>query len=142
MDSAGTKRFRRPVEFTASLIALAKDLPAVELPPGSVVIADLHLDGEVPEDAEQFEALLQHLAKAPVLVILGDLFEYWLGPTQARMPGSLRFLDALRRFPGKIVFVPGNRDILAGAELEEALGSTILMDGFVEIGRASCRERV
>lgn len=129
-----------PVDFTAPLIALAPTLPVVELPPGSVVIADLHLDGEAPEDAERFEALLASLSKAPVVAILGDLFEYWLGPGQAKMPGSKRFLDALRSFKGQLVFVPGNRDILAGAELEDALGSPILTDGF--IGRLPAGERL
>lgn len=107
------------------------NLPVVELPPGSVVIADLHLDGELPIHGQLFEELLDHLADAPVLVILGDLFEYWLGPKQAQLPGAQRFLAAIRAFPGRLVFVPGNRDVLCGRELEASLGSPILMDGFV-----------
>jgi UDP-2,3-diacylglucosamine hydrolase len=119
------------LDFSASLIQIAAGLPTVELPPGSVVIADLHLDCERPSDVARLEALLKSLEDAPVVAILGDLFEYWLGPAQGKMPGSKRMLEALGSFPGKLVFVPGNRDILAGAEFERALGSAILMDGFV-----------
>jgi UDP-2,3-diacylglucosamine pyrophosphatase LpxH len=119
------------VTFAQSIAALMPGLPVVDLPPGSVVIADLHLDGELPEHGQLFESLLEQLKDAPVLVILGDLFEYWLGPKQAKLPGAARFLAAVRNFPGRLVFVPGNRDVLCGMELEASLGNPIFMNGFV-----------
>ena len=117
--------------FAQSIAALMPNLPVVDLPPGSVVIADLHLDGERPEHGELFEQLLEVQKHAPVLVILGDLFEYWLGPKQAKLPGATRFLEAIRRFPGRLFFVPGNRDVLCGRELEACLGEPIMRNGFV-----------
>ena len=119
--------------FAQTLAALMPNLPVVELPPGSVVIADLHLDGELPDHGKLFEDLLKQLEDAPVLVILGDLFEYWLGPKQAQLPGAKRFLAAIRAFPGRLMFVPGNRDVLCGKELEASLGGPVFMDGFVGI---------
>lgn len=119
------------MNFTDSLVALVPGLPEVALPVGSVVIADLHLDGGDEVDAERFGALISGLADAPVLVILGDLFEYWLGPSQAREPAPRRFLDILDRFPGRIVFIPGNRDVLAGSELESALGEPLFPNGII-----------
>jgi UDP-2,3-diacylglucosamine hydrolase len=92
----------------------------IELPQGSQVIGDLHLDvdGESRAvDLAQFANFLE-ACSAPVLVILGDLFEYWLGPSHVSTPGGRALCERLRAFPGRVILIPGNRDVLAGSELE------------------------
>lgn len=101
------------------------------------MIADLHLDVDAGPSAEpvlEFLAFLERAHGAPALVVLGDLFEYWLGKSQANSPGGRAVLTALAGFPGALYFVPGNRDVLAGSELE-ATGLTLAPDGLVaEVG--------
>ena len=99
------------------------------LPEGSLVLTDLHVDCASPAEVAEFEDLLERAAGAPVLLLLGDLFEYWIGPSQATDEGALRVLGALADFPGQVHLIPGNRDVLGGHELEAALGSPLLWHG-------------
>lgn len=103
---------------------------SVPLPSGSLVITDLHLDVERPEDHAGFVEFLQAARSAPALVILGDLFEYWLGPSHVERARPL--LAALRAFPGDLHLIPGNRDVLIGSEVAP-FGITLHPDGFVGI---------
>jgi UDP-2,3-diacylglucosamine hydrolase len=87
------------------------------------IVGDVHLrDGG--EGA--FTAFLDRLARrAPArLVILGDLFEYWLeGPEAvARYRGALDRLRALRAAGWRLDLVRGNREQVAGRVLEAASG--------------------
>jgi UDP-2,3-diacylglucosamine hydrolase len=93
------------------------------------VLTDLHVDSEDPRAVAELGSLLELCADAPVLLLLGDLFEYWLGPSQASGPGGRQLLDLLAAFPGRVHLIPGNRDVLAGSELEAALGSPLLWHG-------------
>lgn len=88
----------------------------VALPAGSLVIADLHLEVEKPAEHALFLRFLRQAQAAPALVILGDLFEYWLGPSH--VAGARPLLDALHAFPGDVWLIPGNRDVLVGSEIE------------------------
>jgi len=102
----------------------------IELPEGSQVVGDLHLDvdgGKDAPDLVQFARFLKG-SDAPVLVILGDLFEYWLGPSHTSTPGGRTVCQQLAAFPGRVVLIPGNRDVLAGSELE-AFGIQLAPDG-------------
>ncbi|MCZ6596990.1 MAG: UDP-2,3-diacylglucosamine diphosphatase [Planctomycetota bacterium] len=110
------------------------ELPEVELPVGTLLIGDLHLDLEDEASPAPFLAWLDKAAGAPRVVILGDLFEYWIGPAQARTPGGARVLDALAaavRAGTEIDVVPGNRDFLLDAGFERATGCRIRRDGLV-----------
>ena len=62
-------------------------LARVHLAPGTVVIGDLHLDLFDEAHAAPFAAWCAGL-DAPRLVILGDLFEFWVGRKQLRVPGA------------------------------------------------------
>jgi len=67
-------------------------------------------------------------------VILGDLFEYWIGPAQAREPNARRVLDGLRALAGNrcaIEVVHGNRDFLLDEGFERASGTRLRPGGFV-----------
>ena len=71
-----------PLPDTAPLLSVAT-------PAAALFAADMHLDDSQPQSAERFfERLDQHLAQAlanvgaagpPVLFLMGDLFEYWIG---------------------------------------------------------------
>jgi len=103
------------------------------LPTGCLVVADLHLEVEAGPDSEpivEFTAFLERVRAAPMLVLLGDLFEYWLGRSHASSPGGRAVLAGLAAFPGRLVLVPGNRDVLAGAELA-ASGLVLAPEGLV-----------
>jgi UDP-2,3-diacylglucosamine hydrolase len=120
-----------------------RSLPEIELPPGSRVIADLHLDPEARGPWRAFEGFVDRLRGVPALVILGDLFEYWVGPGQAREPepaALLARLGAAAREGTRLHVVHGNRDFLLGAELERASGAHVHPEGCV--GRLASGRRV
>lgn len=108
----------------------------IDLPAGSLVIADLHLDvdawsADQPVLAvEDFCRFLEAVEEAPALAILGDLFEYWLGPSHAQTEGGGVVLEALANFGGAVYLVPGNRDVLAGSELEK-VGVRVALGGLL-----------
>jgi UDP-2,3-diacylglucosamine hydrolase len=111
-------------------------LPAVPLGPGTLVVADLHLDVEDLGAVDRFLAFLARARGAPRLVVLGDLFEYWLGRAHQETPGGRRVVAALaeRARSGQACdVVPGNRDFLLDAGFERAAGATIRRAGFVGV---------
>jgi UDP-2,3-diacylglucosamine hydrolase len=86
------------------------------------IVGDIHLrDGTGP-----FPAFLDQLARrSPArLVILGDLFEYWLETSDAcvRYEPVLARLRGLRAAGWRIDLVRGNRELCAGRRLEQATG--------------------
>lgn len=112
-------------------------LPEVPLAAGTLVIADLHLDVATVEGTAGFVRWLDALARAPRLVILGDLFDVWVGPAQAGLPGAAPVLDALARRvrAGTAVdLVPGNRDFLLERSFEERTGVGLRPAGLVGLG--------
>jgi UDP-2,3-diacylglucosamine hydrolase len=121
--------------------AAGESLPEFELEPGTRVIADLHLDAADPAACRPFVDWVRALRDVPTLAILGDLFDVWVGPAQARMSGASIVLDALAALAGKgtrVVVVPGNRDFLLDASFESRTSAIIAREGFV--GRISPRE--
>lgn len=80
------------------------------------LISDLHLK---PEEPATFEAWAQHMRRTPAdaVIILGDLFEVWVGDDGAT-PGSFearcgQVLDDCR---AELAFMRGNRDFLVGRD--------------------------
>ncbi len=107
---------------------------AIPIEPGTLVIADLHLDVSTQPGTRGFEAWLDRLHDVPRLVILGDLFDVWVGPAQARLPGAPAVLDALRALVTRgtaVELVPGNRDFLLERSFEARTGARIQREGFV-----------
>ena len=106
---------------------------AGQLAPGTVVIGDLHLDPMGGRDVEEFVRWLDGLRGVPRLVVLGDLFDLWIGPEQTRLPGSIPVLDALKRFTwrgGVLDVVAGNRDFLLDGSFEAWTGAALRVGGF------------
>jgi UDP-2,3-diacylglucosamine hydrolase len=109
-------------------------LPEIDLAPGALFIADLHLDLLSESGCAEFPAWLGSLSRVPDLVILGDLFDVWVGPAQSRLPAAMLVLDALRslsRRGTRIHVVPGNRDFLLDRTFEERSGARLYAEGLV-----------
>lgn len=100
----------------------------IALEPGALAVADLHLDLEDERRCADFAAWLDALPAAPRLIVLGDLFEFWVGPAHARLAGARAVLEALARAVRRgtaIDLVPGNRDFLLDARFERACGARV-----------------
>lgn len=109
--AAGGLRFRRAVRHSGTMA-----------PPVLYIAGDVHLvDGGGP-----FAAFLDRLAqRAPArLVILGDLFEYWLETADCatRYAPVLERLRRLHTAGWRLDLVRGNRELVAGRHLEVASG--------------------
>lgn len=98
-------------------------------------IADAHLLD--PKDAN-YRLLLEFLraqrGRVRTLVLLGDIFEFWIGYRYCVFSAYVPLLEALRelRETGtRIVYVEGNHDFHLGPYFAETLGCEILPDGGV-----------
>lgn len=93
------------------------------------LLSDLHLGPDTPATTARLE---QHLAETPAqaVLLLGDIFEVWVGDDARHEPfeaGVVRLLrDASDRLD--LFFMPGNRDFLVGADLLRDAGMTALPD--------------
>lgn len=95
-------------------------LPAIhdlgDMAPPVTVVADLHLRAERPDVLEAFRTCLEGVeARGGTLVLLGDVFDHWLGRRQADERFERGVLDALRGLAAtgvRLAFVEGNRDFL------------------------------
>lgn len=82
------------------------------------IVSDLHLGDALPRTIDAWSDFLRR-CDADALLILGDLFEVWVGddaaasPTQAPLVAALA--EAARRRP--LFFMVGNRDFLVGEPL-------------------------
>jgi len=99
------------------------------------VIADLHLD--VSPSALEPSTFLEFLAAqrgTARLVILGDLFDAWIGPAQMELRAAGRVVAALRELVDSgtpVDIVVGNRDFLLDSKFEQRAGARVHRDGFV-----------
>ena len=97
-----------------------------------LLISDLHLAESTPRTLSRFERLLRtDLAGHAELVILGDLFEAWIGDDNLATSLGARVAAALRAVGerGMAVFLMhGNRDLLLGTRFCAATGAQLLRD--------------
>ncbi|HTN50330.1 MAG TPA: UDP-2,3-diacylglucosamine diphosphatase [Burkholderiaceae bacterium] len=95
-----------------------------------VFISDLHLTSERPRTLERFLRFLREDAPLhPELVILGDLFEFWIGDDAgaAAAPVIAALASASRRGQ-RVLVMHGNRDLLLGSDFARTAGCTLLAD--------------
>jgi UDP-2,3-diacylglucosamine hydrolase len=109
-------------------------LPRVELR-DPLFISDLHLNEGAPATLARFLRFCEAEAAAHAeLLILGDLFEYWIGDdalddegdaVSRTVAGALR---ALGEHGVRVYVMHGNRDLLLGAGFLRATGARLLAD--------------
>ena len=98
-----------------------------------VFISDLHLAIERTLTLQRFFRFMQ--VDAPryrELVILGDLFEFWIGDDAA--PAAKPVISGLRQASAsgqRVFLMHGNRDPLLGHDFARAAGATLLADPIV-----------
>lgn len=94
------------------------------------VISDLHLQAAEPATFEAWRAYMGACG-ADALVVLGDLFEVWVGDDMLDEPGFAADCAAVlqstaRRLP--VFVMRGNRDFLLGEGFVRNCGATLLED--------------
>ena len=93
------------------------------------VLGDIHLN----QEPSAFLSFLDELAQKPParLVILGDLFEYWLESLCMELHHGpyLQRLRALKTAGWRLDLVPGNREMVHGPILAKLSGCTIHWPG-------------
>lgn len=92
-------------------------------------ISDLHLDPEAPERTAAFLEFCHGPARAAArLVIVGDLFEAWVGDDDdGELPAAVAAaLGELAAAGVELGFVHGNRDFMLGADYAARCGMRLL----------------
>jgi UDP-2,3-diacylglucosamine hydrolase len=119
------------------------DLDAtVSVTPGLEVIADLHLDPADLPACEGFAGWIEARTSLDRLVILGDLFDSWVGPGHMQMVGAQRVISALRAFGesgGSVDLIWGNRDFLLDETVAREAGASLRRDALVLVNDAGER---
>ena len=93
------------------------------------LLSDLHLGPDTPATIAR---LAQHLAETPAqaVLLLGDIFEVWVGDDARHEPFEASVVRLLRDASQRLdlFFMHGNRDFLVGTELLTDAGMTALPD--------------
>jgi UDP-2,3-diacylglucosamine hydrolase len=93
------------------------------------LLSDLHLGPDTPGTLARLE---QHLAETPAqaVLLLGDIFEAWVGDDARGEPFEAGVVRLLRQAGERLdlFFMHGNRDFLVGADMLAASGMTALPD--------------
>jgi UDP-2,3-diacylglucosamine hydrolase len=92
-------------------------------------ISDLHLSPTTPRTFAAWQHYLRSTA-ADAVVMLGDVFEAWVGDDSRFLPFEAACVDALAAASRhrSFYFMAGNRDFLVGADLLDACGVKRLQD--------------
>ncbi|MBK9383477.1 MAG: metallophosphoesterase [Planctomycetes bacterium] len=93
----------------------------------AVILADAHFDPTSESDVQRLARFVARASeRADLLVVLGDLFDYWLGRKHLRLarlaPLREAFLEARAR-GCRCVLVSGNRDFLLDSSTAAELGA-------------------
>ena len=110
-------------------------LPELHLVGRTVAVADLHLDPYDEPSCAAFAAWA-HGLEVERLMVLGDLFDAWVGPAHEAAPGSRAVIEALRALAAagrEVLVLQGNRDFLLGASFERASGARVFAEGMVGV---------
>jgi UDP-2,3-diacylglucosamine hydrolase len=102
------------------------------------LISDLHLQAS---ETATFEAWRDYMASTPAeaVLILGDLFEVWVGDDAAAQDPFLQSCTEVLRQTSQrahVAFMPGNRDFLVGPDFLGSFGVATLTDPtLLELGK-------
>ena len=108
----------------------------IDLSERVVVVADLHLDPTDAARCGEFVSWLETLPDETKLVILGDLFDAWVGPGHAQFEGASRVLSSLKELcdrGGEVHLLWGNRDFLLDERVAQEAGATLHGDALVGV---------
>jgi UDP-2,3-diacylglucosamine hydrolase len=99
----------------------------------ALFLADAHLNNPDDPNYQYLLSFLEgQLGRVDTLVLLGDIFEFWVGYRHtvfaAYIP-ILELLDRYRRKGTQLVFVEGNHDFHLGAYFRDHLGARVLPEG-------------
>ncbi|MCB9883717.1 MAG: UDP-2,3-diacylglucosamine diphosphatase [Planctomycetes bacterium] len=97
-------------------------------------VSDLHLDPAWPEKTDAFERIVAGLTDTEILVIPGDLFEFWLGRSQLRVDAWQRvpkLLEAAARRGVRSLVMHGNRDFQLGNAFERMSRARVVRGGLL-----------
>jgi UDP-2,3-diacylglucosamine hydrolase len=98
----------------------------------TLFLSDLHLSPDRPAALRAFHAFAAGPAReAAAVYMLGDIFDWWVGDDQVRMPFVAQVVESMRGISeaGVALYVgQGNRDFLIDQGLAKAAGATLLPD--------------
>jgi UDP-2,3-diacylglucosamine hydrolase len=107
----------------------------IALEPGTCVVGDLHLDVAPGAAAPQgFLDWLARLRGTPRLIVLGDLFDAWIGPLHLELPAAAAAVRGLRELSDSgtaVELLLGNRDFLIERGFELASGARVHPGGLL-----------
>ena len=96
----------------------------------TLFLSDLHLSPDRPEALRAFHAFAAGPARdAAAVYMLGDIFDWWVGDDQIRIPFVADVVKSMRGISdaGVALYVGhGNRDFLIGERLAQAAGARLL----------------
>lgn len=97
------------------------------------LMSDLHLSEHLPRTAAAWARWLEG-SEADAIVMMGDVFEVWIGDDLPADAFEAHCLDALARARCPVFWMPGNRDFLLGAEAMARAGLRSLPDPLIVDG--------
>ena len=102
-------------------------------PGDTIVIADAHLDG-VNAQLHCFASLLESLREQKIadLVLLGDIFNFWIGTSKMTLPchsAVVRLLTTLKERGIRLIYIEGNRDYFLARQFLHAPFHAISSEG-------------
>jgi UDP-2,3-diacylglucosamine hydrolase len=96
----------------------------------TLFLSDLHLSPDRPAALRAFHAFAAGPGRdAAAVYMLGDIFDWWVGDDQMRIPFVAEVVKSMRSISdaGVALYVgQGNRDFLIGERLARAAGATLL----------------
>lgn len=111
-----------------------KSLNKLSLSANVYLASDIHLGPSIPHTNQAFYEFLQQAAEqADSLILVGDIFHYWIGDDiaiQHPEPWLIEATSHLQAFAKKkpLYLVHGNRDFLMGHDFAHHIGATLLAD--------------
>lgn len=93
-----------------------------------VLISDLHLTTKKPATIMGFFRFMKDVAPHySELVILGDLFDFWIGDdARAAAEPIIAQLKLYSSLGHRLLIMPGNRDVMLGEDFARACGAELL----------------
>ncbi len=95
-----------------------------------IIISDLHLTMKKPKTIAAFLRFMKSTApRYAELVILGDLFDFWIGDDACEPAQPILAILKLFTATGRrLIVMPGNRDVMLGAGFAAATGAELVKD--------------